>query len=236
MPRAPARARLGRGGSVRRRAIGAARAPASVTRQQRRADCSYPCNSGAPAVLSRTRGALLLSCTQRASPNQVSDARPGRDAVVCPRASSRPLSGCERAWRREVAAPAKSTLRNRRSELRILSGALLGTPCKAPGFLALGLARRLAPAGLRAPHVPNSAARWPEVRATGQSRRRGHLGQPTSNVERALTAHGGAVRIVRRQGREVGHGEERSPGDDGGHGSAMSYDPPPSSTRRRFSW
>jgi hypothetical protein len=32
--------------------------------QQRRADCPYPCNSGAPAVISRPRGALLVSCTQ----------------------------------------------------------------------------------------------------------------------------------------------------------------------------
>jgi hypothetical protein len=36
--------------------------------QQERAGASigrsYPCNSGAPAVIARTRGALLLSCTQ----------------------------------------------------------------------------------------------------------------------------------------------------------------------------
>jgi hypothetical protein len=30
-------------------------------KQQRRTDCSYPCNSGAAAVISRTRGAFLLS-------------------------------------------------------------------------------------------------------------------------------------------------------------------------------
>ena len=57
-------ARLGRGASVRHRAIGAHPAPAFVTRQQRRAGRSYPCNSGAPADISRTRRALLLSYTQ----------------------------------------------------------------------------------------------------------------------------------------------------------------------------
>jgi len=39
------RSRLGRAASVRRRAIGARPAPASVTRQQRRADCPFPCVS-----------------------------------------------------------------------------------------------------------------------------------------------------------------------------------------------
>jgi hypothetical protein len=36
-------------------------AAASVERPQRRADCSYPCNSGALAVITCTHGALLLS-------------------------------------------------------------------------------------------------------------------------------------------------------------------------------
>jgi hypothetical protein len=39
-------------------------AVATRQRQQRRADCSYPCSSGAPALISRAHGALLLSCTQ----------------------------------------------------------------------------------------------------------------------------------------------------------------------------
>ena len=48
---------------VCRRTIGARAAPASVAEQQRCRHCPLPCNSGVPAVLSRTRGALLLSCT-----------------------------------------------------------------------------------------------------------------------------------------------------------------------------
>jgi integrase len=41
--------RSGRAASVRPRAIGPRPAPASVKRQQRRADCSYPCLAGVPA-------------------------------------------------------------------------------------------------------------------------------------------------------------------------------------------
>jgi hypothetical protein len=49
---------------VHRRAVGARAASASVERQRCRRRYRVPCNSRAPAVISRTRGALLLSCTQ----------------------------------------------------------------------------------------------------------------------------------------------------------------------------
>ena len=49
-------ARVGRGRGVWRRAIGGPAAPASVQRQQRRADCSYPCNRAASSAAGPRRG------------------------------------------------------------------------------------------------------------------------------------------------------------------------------------
>jgi hypothetical protein len=59
--RRPRRTRLGRGASARRRAIGAARAPASVVTQQRRADCPYPCTSALRSTSGKPAGVLPLS-------------------------------------------------------------------------------------------------------------------------------------------------------------------------------
>jgi hypothetical protein len=59
----PAHRRYGLTASLRQRELAPVAAPA-VERQQRQPRCRVPCNSGAPAVISRTRYALLLSCTQ----------------------------------------------------------------------------------------------------------------------------------------------------------------------------
>jgi hypothetical protein len=59
--RTPARDRAT---GVRQRAIGSRVAPASVEKQQRHLRYRVPCNPGARVLISRARGALLLSCTQ----------------------------------------------------------------------------------------------------------------------------------------------------------------------------
>jgi hypothetical protein len=76
----PPGARKGRGPGVSRRAIAARPAPASVTRQQRRADCSYPCN---PALRRSCRAPAARYCfppEKRTSPSSGVGARMGRTA------------------------------------------------------------------------------------------------------------------------------------------------------------
>jgi hypothetical protein len=60
-------ARPGRGRGVLRRAIGGSAAPASVHRQQRRADCSYPCDWALRVPRSRQRRAAAFALGATAS-------------------------------------------------------------------------------------------------------------------------------------------------------------------------
>jgi hypothetical protein len=89
-------ARTGRAASVRRRAIGARRAPASVRRQQQPAHCSYPCEGAAPGRSTLWRGALSQCANGGSAPSGSPSRMLGacadvadRDFDVEPRAAAR---------------------------------------------------------------------------------------------------------------------------------------------------